>query len=329
MQRFRTSGLKVGEAKRVLLKPGDAIIAHQRLAHCAGYNLSDSIRKNVYFRVEHRRFQYFVEDYVNNETPWIGFTGLKHFLPLDAVQIPDSTDDGDEDDEVNAQCQNDDDSEAEQNHDEKRLDQIRRVLAAVGVSEKLSAEQRAKLQVTAAQKKQFIKDGYVVFPKLIRTEVLAKAIKKVEMAYNNGKYNVRDWYCDGKKRELLKFGRQARSSLMLTNVLLTTGVVDVLEEFLGKRNVVLCDNKADIIYIPGYDGCTVKGDGDGNGDVNDGESLASLDWDMDMAKGRFKEKGVDHVMRVVVALSDDLEEDKDNGQLVLWKGKQGVVDCQG
>lgn len=45
----------IGAPIRALLKSGDAIIAHQRLAHAGGPNVGAHVRKNLYFRVKHKR----------------------------------------------------------------------------------------------------------------------------------------------------------------------------------------------------------------------------------------------------------------------------------
>lgn len=47
----------VGLPMRVLMKSGDVVLAHQRLAHSGGPNLSTLIRKNLYFRVFHKHHQ--------------------------------------------------------------------------------------------------------------------------------------------------------------------------------------------------------------------------------------------------------------------------------
>lgn len=49
----------------MLLKPGDAVLAHQRLGHSGGINLHDDVRKNLYFRVRHRNHPDIVEDMLN------------------------------------------------------------------------------------------------------------------------------------------------------------------------------------------------------------------------------------------------------------------------
>lgn len=45
----------VGDPLRVRMRPGDVVIAHQRLGHSGGINLHPAIRKNLYFRIRHKR----------------------------------------------------------------------------------------------------------------------------------------------------------------------------------------------------------------------------------------------------------------------------------
>lgn len=69
-----------GAPKRLLLRPGDVFLAHQRLAHAAGINLTGMMRKNVHFRVSHADFNEFLEDYVSDITPFTGFNGLQNVM---------------------------------------------------------------------------------------------------------------------------------------------------------------------------------------------------------------------------------------------------------
>lgn len=56
---------KIGKPIRVLMKPGDVVIAHQRLGHAGGINLHDIVRKNLYFRMNHKQHNEKVYDMLN------------------------------------------------------------------------------------------------------------------------------------------------------------------------------------------------------------------------------------------------------------------------
>jgi ectoine hydroxylase-related dioxygenase (phytanoyl-CoA dioxygenase family) len=44
---------RLGKSEQLTVAPGDAVIAHHLLAHCAAWNLSLQIRYAVYFRLRH------------------------------------------------------------------------------------------------------------------------------------------------------------------------------------------------------------------------------------------------------------------------------------
>lgn len=72
----------IGNAIRVLMKETDVVIAHQRLGHAGGINMCDTIRKNVYFRVVHKRHEEFQKEYLSGRCPFTEFEGL---VSLDGV----------------------------------------------------------------------------------------------------------------------------------------------------------------------------------------------------------------------------------------------------
>lgn len=73
MRTFRSKKIDCGKPERLLMKPGDAFIVHQRLGIAEGINLSDHVRKNVYFRVVHTDFDELLDDFLEAELPFTGF----------------------------------------------------------------------------------------------------------------------------------------------------------------------------------------------------------------------------------------------------------------
>lgn len=68
----------IGKPKRMLMKPGDAVIAHQRLGHTGGPNLGAAVRKNIYIRVSHRKHdQLLKEGTLIHGSLWTEFEGLR------------------------------------------------------------------------------------------------------------------------------------------------------------------------------------------------------------------------------------------------------------
>lgn len=54
----------IGPSKRLLTKPGDVVLSHQRLGHSGGINVHTETRKNLYFRVSHKGHDERVEEVI-------------------------------------------------------------------------------------------------------------------------------------------------------------------------------------------------------------------------------------------------------------------------
>lgn len=66
----------MGQPVRALLRPGDAVIAHQRLGHAGGINLHERTRKNLYFRVHHKKHDDFLEQILEGCSVFTEFEGI-------------------------------------------------------------------------------------------------------------------------------------------------------------------------------------------------------------------------------------------------------------
>lgn len=75
----------IGEPIRVRMKPGDAVLAHQRLGHSGGWNMSDVVRKNLYMRVKHRRHDELLEEQWSGSL-WTMFEGLHDMVGYKPAQ---------------------------------------------------------------------------------------------------------------------------------------------------------------------------------------------------------------------------------------------------
>lgn len=80
--------LDLGDPVRVCMNRGDVLFAHQRLAHVPGVNLTDIIRKNIYFRIARADLGEVVENIWDSDTPWAAFEGedMSELLPEGADQ---------------------------------------------------------------------------------------------------------------------------------------------------------------------------------------------------------------------------------------------------
>lgn len=100
---------------------------------------------------------------------------------------------------------------------------------------------------------------------------------------------------------------------MLTNVLLKSGAIDILESFLGERNVVLQNCAAEVLYVPSSS-LFIQSDWDQLKLIR--ESV----WDVDFGRGRLKGKGADHLIRVLIPLTGGQGDDVNHGQVIVWPG---------
>lgn len=209
--KFRNSNLDVGDPRRVLLRRGDAVLAHQRLAHCAGPNGGDVIRTNVYFRVGRRDFDEHANSYCVSRSPWLLFDPLKAFIQGDAAV----------------------DSMPEPRKTARQLLSLKPVRSP-------------RLTLTPEDIARFKQDGYVVIRDAVAPELVEKASSKIDTAIRNQKFNKKV----GGDVEFV-FNDHVSASTMLTDVLVKSGLVNCAEQLLGEQNVTLLDAKADLhVTIP-------------------------------------------------------------------------------
>lgn len=300
MQRFRTSKPTVGPAIRALLKPGDVIIAHQRLAHCAGFNVCDTMRKNIYFRVTRNNFENIVGQYVQNENPWIGFYGLSD-VTSDTQPRTDDVQQGEIDRDGEVEDGDDDDVRAAWSN--------RRLLAAhpVGLSRPVVSDE---LLVS------FMQDGYIILPGFMKMEQIDRARARFSHVVKLGRWrrDPKRPYIGG-KQGIFELTRSSRLGDDFMQLMLNSGLVDVAEGFVGIQNVVVGDGIADVFQVP-------RSDDEGDSELSCGlhDELNSTCWHVDVGRGRFKARGFDHLIRIGVALSDEMDVDENRGQLLVWPG---------
>lgn len=75
----RDSKPDIGPSKRLLTKPGDVILAHQRLGHSGGINVHPKTRKNLYFRIHHKNHEENVENVIKGSV-YTEYEGLHHLV---------------------------------------------------------------------------------------------------------------------------------------------------------------------------------------------------------------------------------------------------------
>lgn len=289
MENFRASKLDCGLPKRVLLHPGDAFIAHQRLAHAAGINLCDIVRKNVYFRVLHARLDDFMYQLMRSSTPWTGFTGLQDLLLEDSTSFDVGT--------------------REDNHKK-----IRHILGARSVASTLPEEKRRKLCLTRAQKETFMRDGYLVLRDIVSPDLIQVAIDFVTEAHAKGSFQESNRKQIGSSAPQISFVNAVRRAPQVTDLYLKSGLVDLSEELLGKGNIMVQRNNGTVSFS-----CT------SDVSVNEGMSETAPhprdEWKIDLGRDKYEVFGADYLLLVGVALSKGQDVDENRGQFTVWPGR--------
>lgn len=275
VQKFRNADLDVGPPQRALLRRGDVVLAHQRLAHVAGPNGCDVTRTNIYFRVSNKSFSEYTHAYCISPTPWVSFHGLSH---LD-------------------ECQN------EVIEAETPFLSTRELLT-------LRSREDDTEQMTDEEVQHFVRQGFVVKRNMIKQAMIDKARKKVANATANNKFTVME------RKNLVVFNDRVGRGTNLTDILLRSGIVGCVERLLGKQNVMLLDAKADLIVKQCVDDAQEEAG-------EEGPCVRKGGWEVSIGKGRFWHRGANHLVRVVVVLSDGLDEDRNHGQIAVWPGKFG------
>lgn len=78
----------IGAPIRCLLRPGDAVLAHQRLGHCGGPNLGNNVRKNLYLRVMNRQHDsYLSSGELLNGSVWTEYAGVREVLRKNGREV--------------------------------------------------------------------------------------------------------------------------------------------------------------------------------------------------------------------------------------------------
>lgn len=302
MAKFRTSKPDVGPAFRALLEPGDVIVAHQRLAHCAGPNLCDTPRTNIYFRVTHIHFDRLVRSYVHAAKPWLGFNGLSNLIDGAFISF---------DKPSHSETKQSDDDK----HDADNIEKENRKLLA---ARPLGLEQPV---LTDTQIQDFVRMGFVTLPGFIGKQLLDKARAQIRKVNTLGRvrYNAKRMYPGGAKG-VIELRRPVLLGPHFMDLMYKSGLVDAVEQLVGPMNVVVADGISDVFSVPRSSASEEEEEAGKQEFTLDGP-LRKGGWKVDTGGARFKGRGFDHLVRVGVCLSDGLHADENRGHVVVWPGK--------
>lgn len=281
----------IGDPMRACLSPGDVLICHQRIGHCPGINLWNSVRINVYFRIVHALIDDILDDQVLSPTPWVGFNGLKKFLPTSAVEYTDHS--------FPPQLK------------ERKLPKFAKKYEGVSHPRQLSEQH---LPLTNEQKQSFIDDGYVIIPGAVSQDLVKTALDFTDQSHREDKYNMNGSGRQGSEHPFPSFHKPLQKSEEVLGMFYKSGLYSAAEQLLGEGNVGIRNEQGQIMYnLPSeiY--------------IDEGKELAAphpkRKWNMEPARGKYGQFGSDFSFRISVCLSEGQEVDENCGQLNVWPGK--------
>lgn len=280
----------IGEPMRGCLAPGDALICHQRLAHCPGINLWEKVRINIYFRIVHALIDDILDDQVLSPTPWVGFDGLKALLPPGSVEYTDRS--------LPPQVK------------ERKLPKFAKKYKDISHPRDLA---ESVLELIDEQKRSFIDDGYVVIPGAVSEDLVKKALAFTDQAYEENQYNMNGSGRPGSKDPMPSFHKPIQRSEEVLGLFYKSGLYGAAEQLLGEGNVDVRDGQGQILY-----NCPNEISIDEGMDMK--KPLPKRRWSLDPGRGKYKQLGSDFAFRIGVCLSDGQDVDENRGQLTVWPG---------
>eukprot|EP00177_Eucheuma_denticulatum_P001174 GFKZ01002124.1.p1 GENE.GFKZ01002124.1~~GFKZ01002124.1.p1 ORF type:complete len:807 (+),score=134.79 GFKZ01002124.1:63-2483(+) len=277
---FKEQKLDVGDPERALLRPGDVFIAHQRLAHAAGINLSDVVRINVYFRAIDKRLDSLLHDFVRSPTPWVGFDGLKDLLPERVTEF-------------------------DMNAGKKK--------GRMEIAASSCPEESGSYGLTNEMKEAFVRDGYVVLPEVVSPKLVSAALSATDKAYGEGFYHSNGNKRLGSRDPIPAFLRKVKRKAVVKDLFFKSGLVHACEQLLGNDRVTLREDMADISYVPANEEFVQQG-------MDKTAAYPKKQWKLSLPRQDYKGVGADFNLLVGVAISEGLDEDENRGQLTVWPG---------
>lgn len=277
---FYEQNLDVGDPIRALLHPGDIMIAHQRLAHAPGINLSEHVRKNVYFRVVDTRLDMLLHDFVKSPTPWVGFDGLRELLPEGATEF------------------------------EK---DISKKVGNEGLAASSTAANSGRYEVGRELIETFVREGYVVLPGLVQQELVAGALNDLDKAYDKGRYHQNGKNRLGSSTAMPVFEKKVRKHDILRDVFFRSGLVHACEQLLGENCVTLRENIPTVSYLLPNEEFIEQG-------MSLTAPYPPKKWELDRPNLDYRGLGSDFNFLVGIALSEGQDKDENAGQFVVWPG---------
>lgn len=168
-------------------------------------------------------------------------------------------------------------------------------------------------KLTDEQKEAFVRDGFVILPGFVPTELVDAAESRIDTAYENGRYNRMIKKLLGRDQPTPNFYKPIKQSQEVMDLMYKTGLYEVAEDLVGEGHAVIRDDLAQIAVTFPCQHFIDEGM-----DIN--EPQPKRKWHIDAGQGKYAAQGTDFSFLMGVALSDGQEVDENRGQFTVWPG---------
>lgn len=168
-------------------------------------------------------------------------------------------------------------------------------------------------KLTDEQKETFVRDGFVVLPGFARPNLVDAAERRIDRAYENGRYREMTKKLLGRDQPTPNFNKGVKQSNQVMNLMYKAGLFEIAEDLLGEGHAVIRDDLAQIaVTLPCQhfidEGMDIK------------EPQPRNKWHIDAGQGKYAAQGTDFSFLMGVALSEGQEVDENRGQFNVWPG---------
>lgn len=285
MRLFRSKKFEVGSPKRVLMRPGDVVITHQRLPKAMGCNLTNNVGKSIYYRVVHTQMDNFLDAFVKSPTPWVGFAGLQELLPQGITSWPDNVQDG-----------------------PRKKTAMQRLLTASSV-----VKSSRSVTLTEEQLISFVKDGYVVVQGAVSKDLVCQALKFLDSAIEKNRYANNGKPIMGSEKKMPEFKKPVKRSSKVKDMFYQSGLIQACEQLLQAGSLVIFDSMCDVSYLSQSEIFVKEGTGKDSFSQIKGKVLDHKTINQTQGAGNYN-------VMVGVAMSEGQEVDENRGQFLVWPG---------
>lgn len=163
--------------------------------------------------------------------------------------------------------------------------------------------------LTEAQKRSFVRDGYVILRNVATPEMVNDALRVIDKGFADGEYVLHD---RNKQDVVPHFNQHVEKAPEIHRIMAGTILHEACEDLLGKGNIKY-GKKAQIAYRPTDERLKEKG-------MGMTEDMPKHRWHIDGGSGKYMKTASSFTALVGVALSEGQDVDENRGQLNVWPG---------